>query len=185
MLGGGRELHGVGTDIARASHGRLNIFKLLVKHIQTSLFFDGGSKELLVVSSAKVDHDSHGVSELGILINEVRHVREVQPKVVFDGGPGLDGVRGGITLLVHDILPGVLKVLEKVADRLSKTSNLPVSELNLRLLSVELLLVDSGLGANKLRSLLLLLDLAHFLQSLVLSTALFRCTATHFVRLVV
>ena len=38
-------------------------------------------------------------------------------------------VRGSITLLVHDILVGVLRVLEEIANWLGEAANLPIAQL--------------------------------------------------------
>jgi len=76
----------------------------------------------------------------------------------------------------------MLDVLQQVANGLGESSNFPVSKLNLRVLSVKFTAArcfvlldgecaDFGLGD-------FLLGHADFLQSLVLSSTLFSCTAS-------
>ena len=83
-------------------------------------------------------------------------------------------VRGSIALLVHDILVGVLRVLEEVANGLGKAANLPVTQLNRRVPLILLFATFSScfrfLGHAHLRGILLtsFSELTDLTNSLVL-----------------
>ena len=65
---------------------------------------------------ADVEHHGVLLSDLDISIDQVWHIGEVKPQSVLDLKPRLDGVVGWVTLLIQDILPWMLCVLQKISD---------------------------------------------------------------------
>lgn len=127
-LGSLAQLSALGTDIARSSDGTLDFFELSVEHVDFGLFLWGLAEELGSVSGRQVQHDRIWVRQLALLVDQVGDGWEVKIKAVLDRGPALHTVRRRVTLLVHDILVGVLSVLEQIADRVCESANLPVPQ---------------------------------------------------------
>jgi len=176
-LGRLAQLGTLGTHIARSSDGTLDFLELAVEHVDLGLFLGGLAEELGGICGRQVQHDRIWVRQLALLVDQVRDGWEVKIKAVLDGGPALNTVRRRVALLVHDILVGVLSVLEKVADRVSKSANLPIAELDRFVLCVQLLaagrgVVLSGASAHCANVFIFLLEFADPVQSLILETSL-------------
>ena len=135
-------------DVAGTRDGALHVLQLRVHHVDFSSLLRAGAEELGGVGRSDVDHDSVGVRDLRILIDQVRDRGEVKTQCVPDISPALDGEIRRVSLLIHDILVGVLRVLEQVPDRLGLSTDLPVAQLDWRVLGVLLLPASSGVGGT-------------------------------------
>ena len=71
-------------DVALSNHGRSDVLKLHVEHVNLCLLLDVFSEKLWGVGVAQVHHDSKRISDSYISIDDVRHIWEVKTKGILD-----------------------------------------------------------------------------------------------------